>query len=594
MYISKVSLVNYRNFENSYFLFNKGINTIIGENASGKTNLFRAIRLILDDNLLSYAYKLNENDFNRNLINWKGRWIIISLEFSEISNEEAIQALFVYGSGVIADDKVKKATYNLFFRPKPEIRKQLSELKEGDHDGLNSILDKITINDYETFFTGKSTVDFNDKNVQRELMGDFENVIFNYEIDESKFGGRIPHQLSISKEVAFTFIKALRDVVSDFQDNKKNPLLTLLKSKSEELNEKDSELILNKVKELNKAIEDLNDIKEITNNISETIKEAVGTTYSPSSLSIKSNLPNEAEKLFHALKLFIGEPGEDYEGSIHELSLGGANLIFLTLKLLEYKDNIAQRIYQALENNTLPPYNNIDEPNNERKGLVAPVANHADVRHYILILAAGFVNTLMPGEDTLISKGFSVEEAKDTASAFEQYCREHCDEIEALRILYNQEGAPITYAMLKDLENKLKLENNKFSPKQLWNSYAIISPDHVRRATKKEESDALTNIIQLVRYAFRQIERLDCVCTTARQYFNLWCGQWHRDISDRQKQLMSQIVDYIAANGACTIRDIREDDKTQAAQMIAAFGGMKNADEALLSLFNFVVLRKTA
>ena len=38
MYISKVSLVNYRNFENSFFLFNKGINTIIGENASGKTN----------------------------------------------------------------------------------------------------------------------------------------------------------------------------------------------------------------------------------------------------------------------------------------------------------------------------------------------------------------------------------------------------------------------------------------------------------------------------------------------------------------------------------------------------------------------------
>lgn len=75
----------------------------------------------------------------------------------------------------------------------------------------------------------------------------------------------------------------------------------------------------------------------ITNNISETIKEAVGTTYSPSSLSIKSNLPSEAEKLLQSLKLFIGEPEEDYEGGIHELSLGGANLIFLTLKLLEYK-----------------------------------------------------------------------------------------------------------------------------------------------------------------------------------------------------------------------------------------------------------------
>lgn len=257
-------------------------------------------------------------------------------------------------------------------------------------------------------------------------------------------------------------------------------------------------------------------------------------------------------------------------------------------------DAIATRIYDALESGELPPFNDINEPNNERKGLVAPVANHAKVRKYILILAAGFVSTLMPGEDTLISKGFSVEEAKDTTSAFEQYCHDHQDEIEALRILYNQNGDPITYAMLKDLENKLKMENNKFSAKQLWNSYAIVCPDHVRRATKKEESDALTNIIQLVRYAFRQIERLDCVCTTARQYFNLWCGQWHRDISDHQKDLMSQVVDYIAANGACTIRDIRDDDKTQAAQMIAAFGSMQKADDALLSLFNFVVLRKTA
>ncbi len=35
--------------------------------------------------------------------------------------------------------------------------------------------------------------------------------------------------------------------------------------------------------------------------------------------------------------MFIGEPNENHEGGIHELSLGGANLIYLTLKLLEYK-----------------------------------------------------------------------------------------------------------------------------------------------------------------------------------------------------------------------------------------------------------------
>ena len=99
--------------------------------------------------------KLNENDFNRNLKNWKGKWIIISLEFSEISNDEAVQSLFIYGSGVVEGKATPKATYNLFFRPKPEIRKQLSELKAGDKDGLNKILDKITTEDYETFLQGK-------------------------------------------------------------------------------------------------------------------------------------------------------------------------------------------------------------------------------------------------------------------------------------------------------------------------------------------------------------------------------------------------------------------------------------------------------
>ncbi|MGY8911407.1 MAG: AAA family ATPase, partial [Flavobacteriales bacterium] len=116
MYISKVSLINYKNFANAKFLFNKGINTIIGENGAGKTNVFQAIRLLLEDTSLHYSYKLTENDFNRVLENdtWKGHWIIISLEFNELTNEEAIQSLFIHGTGIAEDDYVDKASYNLF------------------------------------------------------------------------------------------------------------------------------------------------------------------------------------------------------------------------------------------------------------------------------------------------------------------------------------------------------------------------------------------------------------------------------------------------------------------------------------------------
>jgi len=340
MYISKVSLINYRNFANANFHFQKGINTIIGENGSGKTNIFKAIRLLLEDASLQYAYKLTEGDFNRTLDKnkWKGHWIIISIEFDELNDEEAIQSLFIHGAGIAEEDYVKKATYNLFFRPKADIRQKLSELDEGDTVGLQTLLDDITIQDnYETFFTGKSTVDFNDPAVYKELVGDFENVIFPPTIDSSKFGSKIPHQMSVAKEISFTFIQALRDVVSDFHNNRTNPLFTLLKNKSGEIKDADYKPISDLVKDLNESIEALPDVQNIRDDIKSTIQDAVGLTYSPSSLSIKSSVPDEAEKLLQSLKLFIGEPGEKYEGGIHELSLGGANLIFLTLKLLEFK-----------------------------------------------------------------------------------------------------------------------------------------------------------------------------------------------------------------------------------------------------------------
>lgn len=113
MHISKLTVVNYRNFANTTLKFSKGVNTIIGENGSGKTNLFRAIRMLLDDTLFRAAYKLDETDFHRGLARWQGHWVIISMEFAEIGPDEAIQALFLHGTGVAAGGPVDRATYNL-------------------------------------------------------------------------------------------------------------------------------------------------------------------------------------------------------------------------------------------------------------------------------------------------------------------------------------------------------------------------------------------------------------------------------------------------------------------------------------------------
>ena len=266
---------------------------------------------------------------------------------------------------------------------------------------------------------------------------------------------------------------------------------------------------------------------------------------------------------------------------------------FISLAHISMMD-IASNIFDALEQGSLPEYVNVNESNTIRKALVHNIANEPDAREFLLILNAGFIETLMPGEDMLISKGFSQEEAQATTSAFEAYCEEHKDEIEALRIIYNNQGEPLTYAILKDLENKLKFANSKFNTSLLWDSYAIINPPMVKHSSTKEEKEALTNIIQLVRYAFHQIGRLESLYPSANQRFNLWCGQNQRPLTEEQIGVMQQVFSYIASNGYCTITEIKDNDKTQAAQLIRAFGGKNIANEALSSLSQFIIYRKIA
>lgn len=343
MFIRKLTLVNYRNFKGANFYFDKGINTIIGENASGKTNLFRAIRLLLDSSMPRYSLKLKESDFNRSIGDWRGHWIIISAEFDNIAADETSQSLFLHGVGNAEDEIVSRATYSLIFRPKSFVRQSLSKINTGDRCALEEILKDITIDDYETILVGKGVVDLSDNSIYKKIVGDFDNISFPEKLNHPDLGVKLPNILNIPNEVSLTFIKALRDVVSDFHNNKTNPLLTLLKRKSGEISSTDFQPIADLVRNLNTEIENFPDICAVSSDIATTIKDAVGDTYSPKGMSIKSSLSEESDELFQSLKLFVAESADGYEGAIHEMSLGGANLLYLTLKLLEFKYQYANQ-----------------------------------------------------------------------------------------------------------------------------------------------------------------------------------------------------------------------------------------------------------
>ncbi|HEY0220839.1 MAG TPA: AAA family ATPase, partial [Candidatus Paceibacterota bacterium] len=64
MYISKIQIINFRNFEEKEIEFNDGVNVIIGHNNAGKTNLIIALSLVVDS---QKSKRLEVDDFNKNL-----------------------------------------------------------------------------------------------------------------------------------------------------------------------------------------------------------------------------------------------------------------------------------------------------------------------------------------------------------------------------------------------------------------------------------------------------------------------------------------------------------------------------------------------
>lgn len=85
MYISKIHIQNYRNFDDFTMEFHKGLNVIIGANNSGKTGLLHAI------NLLDSPSDISVNDFNKNLLlqypNMFLLWLSCSFVFEKRDTE---------------------------------------------------------------------------------------------------------------------------------------------------------------------------------------------------------------------------------------------------------------------------------------------------------------------------------------------------------------------------------------------------------------------------------------------------------------------------------------------------------------------------
>ena len=240
-------------------------------------------------------------------------------------------------------------------------------------------------------------------------------------------------------------------------------------------------------------------------------------------------------------------------------------------------------IYAAIDpdNKAFPEYKDINDPNTERKALISALINNVKARKKLLEVNAGFIKIAVEETDKLISAGFSKEQSKQYIDSFEKYLEENKDEVEALRILYNQKKVAITYSMLKDLEKKLLAYNNQFKSEFLWTCYQTLNGESgkVKPLNKETELGVLTNLIPLVRYGYKIDNELVSLKRRFGSYFNLYCGQAWRKFTPEQVEIVQQIAEYIVQNGCITNIELNKAKHDLFVKAIPIFGADKLNNE---------------
>lgn len=246
--------------------------------------------------------------------------------------------------------------------------------------------------------------------------------------------------------------------------------------------------------------------------------------------------------------------------------------------------DIATSIVDAFEKNELPPYNSPSDANTIRMQLINRLISNIPARKKLLELRQGYILTTEEDPDTLINASFKFEDAKSYTEKFEQYIKDNKDSIEALRIIYNSEDILITQTMLTDLRDRLVSQSSHFKASHLWKFYKTLNPESVDDFDTRANAKALTNLIQLVRYAYKKNSKLTSLTNGYLQRFNLYCGQAQRNLSDDQIEVMRQITEYIVNDGAITAAELNEINADLWRKAIRAFGKPANFAEEITAL----------
>lgn len=151
----------------------------------------------------------------------------------------------------------------------------------------------------------------------------------------------------------------------------------------------------------------------------------------------------------------------------------------------------------------------------------------------------------------------SVDKAKETVKDFTEYLETHKDEIKALSIFYNQpyNRREITFKMIKEVLEKLKMHKPTLAPDYVWYAYAAL--EDVK--SQKPESE-LTALVSLIRRACGIDTTVTAFDKKIDDNFNKWIFKQHTGQHNRfnQAQLdwLRMLKDHIVSSFHIEVEDL--------------------------------------
>lgn len=249
---------------------------------------------------------------------------------------------------------------------------------------------------------------------------------------------------------------------------------------------------------------------------------------------------------------------------------------------------LANDINTAFAQGTLVEYISPSHDNSMRMALIYCLIGNLQARNKLLEMQRGYL-VETGDDDKVLYAGFSKESAKTYIENFEKYLEDHKDDIEALRIIYNSEDKVITHDMLIELRDRLLSESRQYGVYQIWKNYKLLDEQgDVEALDGKANVNALTNLIQIVRYAYKKSQKLTSLINGYASRFSLYCGQNQRILSEEQKDIMQQIAEYIINDGAITVMELNETDTELWKKAVKSFGGKTLASE-IQTLSKFIL-----